>query len=186
MKKIFVYCIVLVVVVFSACNQENPITENEESCVNMLYFNSEKEMFAKLKNVIEMSGEERLQWETKNGFKSFGIAAKDFYDSFDPEQFKSLEELKEYVAKNDKYLRLIEENGENTLETNLSESPFRYLVNTERLLQVGDNVYKAFEEKIIPIDVRYADMIKSMEMNEVLNICNGNVIELKSNPLKST
>jgi len=31
-------------------------------------FNSEEEMFAELKNVIEMSGEERLQWETKNGF----------------------------------------------------------------------------------------------------------------------
>jgi hypothetical protein len=49
--------------------------------------------------------------------KSFGQICDEFYQTIDPESFKSLEEVKAFVARNSRYLTLINDGNEDyTLE----------------------------------------------------------------------
>lgn len=93
-----------------------------------------------------MGREERKNYEESKGYMSFGRQCDEFYAKVDFDAFESIEEIKAFAASND-FIQLIEdENGEIILEKTLSANRDRYFINSDRLFQIGDFIYKIFED----------------------------------------
>ena len=64
---------------------------------------------------------------------------EELYFRINPEEFKSVEQVKDFLASNSEYLQLIEdEDGELTLETLLFKNPNRYFINKDKMFQIND------------------------------------------------
>lgn len=146
--KIKVLLISLIIVIFSSCTKEQTeptidIPVNNE----MLVFNSMEDYNAVINKTISLNHDELKVYEESLGFKSFGRKCEEIYYSINPDQFNSFEEIKEYVEKHSEYLVLLkDENDEYTVEYSLYNNPTRYIVNENKMYQLGENVFKVFEK----------------------------------------
>lgn len=155
--------LITVIAIFTSCEKDDANSVESQACSNMLYFDSEEELVAEMNNVAKMTLGEKVQWEKSKGFNSIEIAAEKLYKSINPDNFKSKEEIVSFVEKNSNYLKLtLDGNGEYEIDTQLDESPFKYLANDKCVFQVKDSVFKVFNEGIIAVpEEKCQDLINS-------------------------
>ncbi len=150
---------------FNSCSKDELKNEEilNEDLRSILSFNSDKEYIETLDKVLSMNPQELKAYEESKGYKSFGRLCDEIYYNINPEDFKSIEEVKTFVSKNSEYLRLVEdENGEFSLETILSDNPNRYLINDDKMFIINKNVYKVFEEGIVTTQVERKEFLKGI------------------------
>lgn len=92
-------------------------------------------------------------------FLSFGQASDclyySIYDTADLSNF-TLTDAELKVRQHGQYLELLEDQqGEYTFQPKLSNCIFRYVINTERLMRVGDTIYKFFDKGFASCLARY-------------------------------
>ncbi|PKL71053.1 MAG: hypothetical protein CVV29_12645 [Methanobacteriales archaeon HGW-Methanobacteriales-2] len=161
----------LFVLIISSCNKEQLIEPNEEAlCENMLYFDSYEEMNEELEKVIQMNQEARFEWEKSKGFTSIELEAERLYESIDQEKFKSIDEVKSFVEQHRNLIKLgVDDNGEYEMDTKHCDMPERYFLNESRMYQVGDSVYKVFDNIKIVAGTQDADFLKSIDEHILLD-----------------
>jgi hypothetical protein len=163
-SKSLIYCAMfLTASLFFACKKDIVEPKALESCSNILYFDSQKEMVTELNKVLSMTEEEKFQWEDSKGFKSAEIEAERFYKSIEPEKFKSQEEVIHFVEKNSNYLKLTADGqGGFELDTRLGESLYKYFANEQSVFQIKDSIYKVFNDGVIAVgEEKYQELLNS-------------------------
>ncbi|MDL2241117.1 hypothetical protein LJC69_05775, partial [Bacteroidales bacterium OttesenSCG-928-K22] len=172
MKKLFLIiftltCIaVAITFILTSCED----TKNNEEIISAkpiltapLKFTDNEEFSNTYDEIRSLTHEEREEWEKTNNFKSYGYICDELYWSLTPENFKSVDEVKEFVATNSEYLQLLEyENGEYTLETQLYNNPFRYMINANKIYYYGEYACKILSDGIIYTNINF--------VNQLLNI----------------
>ena len=144
---------------------------NELSEPKMLKFDNIDHYNASLKEVLAMSSGELRIWEESHNFKSLGRSAEEFYQNIDPESFKTIGELKDFVKSNSNFLMLIkDETGEYTLETTLYNIPERYFINRNKMYQIDDKVYKIVGTTVIATNIENIDELKLVNDKDELSI----------------
>jgi hypothetical protein len=135
----------------------------------MLYFN-DLTAFREARNFINSMTSDKIRThEEINGYKSFGRICDELYSNTDPEEFRSIEEIKTFVALNSDYFQLIEEeNGNLTFEKVLFKNPNRYLLNKDRMYKINRTVYKEFEDFTISTDEGNTDLLKSINQSSII------------------
>lgn len=184
--KILIFSL-LIVAIFSSCQKDEILSTNND-CEELLFFENIEE-YANVSNLVaNMTEEELLAWEKEQGITSFGLEADRVYKSCNPENFNSIEEIKEFVSQNNKYLQLIEDkNGELELVTKLDLGVDRYLINEDKLLQIGERVYKLTENYTVSCNQSDVELLKEADddidlyrQSDMFNL------QLKGDHLKST
>lgn len=90
-----------------------------------------------------MTKPERLEWEKQQGFKSFGTICDEFYETIEPERFRSIKEVQDYVDQhNDKIELHTSSDGEIYCITKDFNNTKRYLMNENREYLVGSVIVK--------------------------------------------
>lgn len=169
MKHILSIFIIIVSVVITGCNSTIDEAVSEELCSEMLYFDNVDEMYVELNKVQKMTDVERNNWEKSKGFKSLGLESERLYASIVPEDFKSVDEVKQFVESNSKYLKLVQdESGELELETSLDESPFKYLANKNSFFQIGDSICKVYSEGVVSSRFEYYHELNELSFKETI------------------
>jgi hypothetical protein len=182
-RKNLIYAILITVMAFfTSCEKEILKMEQDQKCSNILTFKNIEEFNTELNNVLKLNTEEKTKWEQQKGFKSFGVAAEKFYETINPDEFKDVEEVKEFVSQNAKYIQLINEDGEYSVEIRFYDEPLRFFINEENIFQIGERAYKVFEKGMISTSVRNMNKLKVIEeinfeqfKNDpdlIFNICN--------------
>lgn len=148
MKKLIYISIILFS--FIACNNKeiplNEITTRHE----MLEFSNYDEYSATLSQLTKMSDQEREEWENLKKFQSFGTIADKIYNSLNPEELTSIDEIYEFVRKNSQYIELVKDvDGELSCVAKEELNVERYIMNKDKMYVVGENVYKLFGETLI-------------------------------------
>ncbi|MDD2277893.1 MAG: hypothetical protein PHF25_08380 [Candidatus Margulisbacteria bacterium] len=134
----------------------------------MLVFNSMEEYNAAIDKTISFNHEELLAWEEQKGFTSYGRKCEEIYFSINFDEFNSIDEIQHEVSKHSEYLTLVkDENNEYILEHYLFNNPARYIINSDRIIQVGDNVYKVFENSYAFTNIKYSDELIKLEENAI-------------------
>lgn len=102
-----------------------------------------------------MTKEERSAWENEKGFKSFGTICDEFYETIEPENFKSLDEIKAFVDKNsDKIEFYTSSDGETYCVTKDFKNPIKYLINKNQTCILSNNLISfAKNEKLSNISI---------------------------------
>lgn len=139
-----------VVMFFFSCSEEDIISPQKNDKRLQIYkFKDTKEYNKTMEKVLSYSLEELIDWENSNGIASYGRICDEFYASIDFSQFKARQEIIDFVDLHSNYLQLEEnENGELMLETKLCNNPNRYVINNQMMFQVGDSLFKVFENGI--------------------------------------
>ena len=96
-----------------------------------------------------MTKEERLAWEKEQGFKSFGTICDEFYETIDPESFKSSEEVKAFVAKHsDKIEFYTSSDGEIYCVTKDFLNIERFLLNKKQAYKIGQDIITSTNDQL--------------------------------------
>ncbi|MFO7656538.1 MAG: hypothetical protein R6W78_05685 [Bacteroidales bacterium] len=153
---------------FHACSKDelkdiSRIETNSE----ILSFKNHNEYSETLKKVLALNSEELKEYEESRGYKSIGRMEDEFYNTIDPESFKSIEELKEFVANNSEYIKIVEdEYGEQELLTINANNSDRYFMNKNGMYQVGDLVYKVLNDEVkISSQVENIHKLMQLDLN---------------------
>lgn len=154
MKNLFCILAIITSMMFTACEKEDVINHDTQKKENILVFKSIEEFDNTLAKVNAMTESERLEWEKQQGFKSFGTICDEFYETIEPEQFKSIEEVRTFVEKNnDKIEFYTSSDGEIYCVTKDFNNSKRYLMNENREYVIGSVIVKD-EDNMQP----YADL----------------------------
>lgn len=156
MKQFSIYLLFTIIAsaALLSCNKEALIENQLPSTLQpisegMMHFASAEGYREALEASEHGDKKDIAAWESSHSFRSFGSYCDDLYATIDPKRFNSQEEVKEFVADNSQYLHLVDlGGGEYSLETVLSFSSLRYLVNKDRMFAVGQTAYKVFDNGI--------------------------------------
>lgn len=151
----------------SSCSKDEVLnnTKSKESD-KILRFKDLNEYNEVQRSVLSMNSQVLKAYEESKGYISFGRLCDELYNSIDPLNFKSTEEVKEFVTKNSKYLQFVEdEKGELELETKFYNTAERYFFNNEKIFQIGDTVFKVFEEGTVKASFKDINIFKQVGDN---------------------
>lgn len=151
----FILSLCIGIIFFNACSKdESELITRDSDFLKITSFKDRQEYFETLNSILSMSPEELKEYEESKGYKSFGRLCDEFYQTINPEDFQSLEEIKEFVNKNSEYVKLVmDDYGEYSLESALSSNPNRYLINKDKMFIVNKNIFKVFEDATIAVDI---------------------------------
>ena len=141
----------------------NRINNADEESI-MISFKGVKEFQEALTKVNSLSLQERKLYEESKGYKSFGRICDEIYCNLDPEEFKSVEEIKTYVSANSEYFQLLEDNnGDLTVEKTLLNNPLRYFLNRERMFKIDKTVYRIFDDETVMTNEQNTDKLRKID-----------------------
>lgn len=160
-----------------SCKKETAelkINSSKFTSLNVLKCSNYSELFQKINLVQRMTSAEFEIFQKNNHYTSFGKKCDEIYSSFNPKT-ASKEDFENFLKNNKKYINLItREDGDKYLETQLSNNPIRYLLNSNRMIIVGERVYKYFNEGLLSSDVSNFDNIINIEYEDAKCIINPN------------
>lgn len=193
MKHYFYYLLVFLLT-FSLFSCTKEMLEKESNLKNtndiqetILNFKNETEFQTTLETIISFSKIEREQWAKENNFCSYAEIAENFYFMVNPEQFTNENEVRTFVNEHQDYLQLNTRNGELYLETPLIDNLEKYLVNKDRLYQIGDQVYKVFDGLKIHTNIQNIAEIKKIKtLQDVAQIQSNNGIIVEQDVILNT
>ena len=137
---------------------------------DILTFKTTEEFNSTVQKVNSMKTDERISWEKSQGFKSFGTICNDFYATINPQDFKTIKEIEDFVAKNnDKIQIYVNKDGDKYCEVQEFDNSARYLMNKEKMYIVGSTVVKQFLEGTVSTDIANIDVLKNAKSYFDLN-----------------
>jgi hypothetical protein len=184
-KRLSLLFIFALLVIFNSCTKEQTEQTIDIPVKNeMLVFKTIEEYSAAIEKTIAFNHEELVAWEDAQGFKSYGRICEEIYFSINFELFNSFDEIRDVVKKNNQYLTLVkDDNDEYVLEHFLYNNPSRYIINSDRMFQIKDNVYKVFEKAYAYTNIENIDeLIRLNELNLTFNNDYPKITIVNSNP----
>jgi len=178
-RNLFLILLMISAMVFAGCEKIEMQTEataqedafNAENAKRIVTFKDAEEFENDMKAVLSYNVAELKKWEEKRGFISLGRMADELYFSIVPENFKSQDEVKQFVANHKDLLQLIpEENGEYTLEVVNYNDPKRYFYNKDSMYGIGTYVYKGLEEGTISAPKELTEKLANMTYADVVTL----------------
>lgn len=173
MKSKF-YLIVLIIFALFSCGKNDLVnTLSNNNMQEILSFSSYDDLIRTVHKVSSMTTEERILWEGSKRFKSFGTICDNFYSSIEYEKFKDINEIKQFVQANNKYIELIyDENREMSCVVQQFDNPERFIMNKDRMYIVGNKAYKIFpEQKKVSCDIeRISELVEIKDLSELSKV----------------
>lgn len=141
----YILSVLITIFALTSCDKEelNVVESQTTLKQSILTFSTQEEFTNTMDKVNAMSKVQRLNWEKEQGFKSFGTICDEFYEKINPEQFKSIEEVKLFVSKNaDKIELYTSSDGEIYCVVKDFRNTKRYLINRDKEYKIGVTTYK--------------------------------------------
>jgi hypothetical protein len=154
---------------FYSCSKDEAFQSNILE-TDIVKFKTFEEYNEALNTVHSMSKDERKSYEESKGYISFGRQCDEFYSEIDFDEFESLEAIKAFAATND-FIAVIEDyDGEIIFEKTLASNRNRYFINSDGLFQIGDFVYKAFEDGTASTHINNIHKLAQNKSNSVYSV----------------
>ena len=115
----------------------------------MLWFASAEDFMETQRRVLEMGEAERIEWERKQGFMSYATKCEMIFEEFEANGINSDDDIYDFVNANSEYFYVREEDGEKYLTSYLEFSSYYHFVDANRILQIGNDLFKVFDEGVI-------------------------------------
>jgi len=175
MKKTFFYIFSTLFICTSCTDEQNQSDIDSETMeiVNVENFNAFYDLLDEINSYTES---ERLEWEAKMKFTSFGTICDNIYSSIDPKSFSSYDDIVRFVNDNNSYLEILEEDGENYCLPKEEYNCERYLMNKDRMFIIGSYVFKKFDDEYVATDIENFTALKnSSSKSEFVSSTNAKV-----------
>ncbi len=129
---------------------------------DILTFKTTEEFNTTVQKVNSMKIEERSAWEKSQGFKSFGTICDEFYATIEPQNFKTIEQVNDFVFANSDKIQIYKNAaGDPYCEVQEFDNSARYLMNKDKMYIVGLTVVKQFAEGTVSTDIANIEVLKN-------------------------
>lgn len=158
--------LLIALVVFSvSCDKDNLTIKNSE---NILKFKTIEELNSYMDNSLKMNLNELKELELTRGFKSFGRICDEVYQNLNIDKLTTFEQIDLYVKNHSEYLYFQkDEEGVLVLESVMSNNPYRYVMNKEKLFIINDRVVKVFENYLVATNIENMEELKLLNENNI-------------------
>lgn len=168
---------------FQACEKEDSLGFNtlKNETDQIPYFSSTRVLYQYLSRVDTMSLDNLIIAENATRFCSFGRYSEELYNYIlMKDSTIGVSSLADYVQTNHNYLKLFAETDTDyVFDTKLSACPFKYAINRDRLMQIGDTIYKFFEKGHICGNSAYLRQIKSISDSDFASLSPSDTGQIK-------
>ncbi|MDD2385672.1 MAG: hypothetical protein PHP52_02695 [Bacteroidales bacterium] len=163
-------CLMAFVSLFGLTSCDKELNEEVSPQNKYITYQSSDEYSKKLNEIVNMTQEERANYEISNGYISFGRYCDEFYSTIDFEQFKSMDEIITFVNKNKEYLKLnVDVNGEYTVDVAYDDKFSRYMCGLNKIFIIKDTAYKVLEDNLIYCNSGYVEELEKITEDNYLN-----------------
>ncbi len=186
-KRIIFAGIYIFIIAFTitSCNKNDSAGKIDINTTDkqMLKFESVSEFLSIRNKISEMTHEKISFLKSLSGFNSFSEEVDAFYHSIDFETFQSQENLLTFVRSYPQYLRIdYDENNEMIINPVLSNNLYKVFVNEDLKFQIGDSVYKTFENVTIGTHLLNQDVLNGLKEGDIeQNLKDGSVFIFTKN-----
>src|SRR5690554_2798042 len=140
-----------------------------------LQFETIEEYTETLNLVMSMNEEERIVWEKQQGFVSFASHSNQVYETI-AEKELPVDELKKEIVPYADYVQLKqEETGDYAFINTLESNPEQFLCNKNRIVQIGNKVYKLFDKNAVSTNVENISELTGLTEGNYLQSLNKNM-----------
>jgi len=164
-NKLYTLVFLAFLVVFNSCTKEQ-VEEDFNSPINndMLVFNTVEEYNSAIEKTNSFNHDELLAWEEAQGYKSFGRLCDEFYYSMEPDSFKKIEEINEYVEKHGEFLVLQNDQfGDRYCFPMEYDDKQRYIYNMDKMYAIKDSVYRKVDEVIVYTNIKHFSILQRIK-----------------------
>lgn len=170
-----VLLVMALLAIFCACEKDEDVQQSTSKTDDLfkgvsrdiLYFENYEEFNEELDFVMNLDETELKVWEDQKGFKSIASFCEDKAFSIDIDEFETDEQFIEFLKENEPYLKSeIDENGEENIEPKFFDYRARYFLNFDKMYQIGNRVYKEFENGTLSCFVSNESVLKDIENPE--------------------
>ncbi len=180
-KFILLFACVLLI----SCQDEIDILkDNEIPEVNYLKLSSVEELSKTLEDLVNLSNSELRAFEEMNDYISFNSKCNDVYDFIRNTEFETLDEMYHVFDSYNKYVEIIDDEGMMEACTKVSNSPLKYIINEDQIIQIGDSLYKVLSNYIVKAKIEEYKFLKCLNEKDIPNISDNPKFDVyKSNSL---
>ena len=107
----------------------------------------------------------------------------DFYNQVEPSSFKEMNEVEEFVKQYSKYVQLYEDAEDIYFDIQEFNNPERFLMNSDKMFVIGNQVYKKIEDTYVNTDVINLKDLKVV--SDISDISSNSKFEIRNNINKS-
>ncbi len=129
-----------------------------------------EEVTSTIEMLMNMSQEERVEWEKDHGFKSFHTKCEEVYAMMQSIPFDTQEEVLEKVEEYSDYLQILEEDGELELENVLYNSIYKYIIDENGFFRVENLFYKVFDQAIVGTNMSNLPKLSDLRWEDISSI----------------
>lgn len=148
-----------------SCEKDDlSVTKSLPSSYSIRHFSSFEQLFSELEIVNNMSQEERTKYEAQMGYISFGNEASKIYDQLTNKFSDDLTEkdIQEYLKQHSDFLEIRSMNGEEYVDIKYAYSPFVFVMNQNRIVQIDTILIKVFENCHIACNESHFDQLQQL------------------------
>lgn len=173
--KIKILLFAIIIALFSSCEKEQIETNLEKE---ILVFSSFEEYHNTVQKTNAMNEVELALFEDSIGFVSFGRKCDEIYNSINPDEFKSIDEIKSFVMKNNEFMELISDYTKDLycLPKEFNNNS-RYVLNKDKMYIIGDIAFKLIENSLVSTKVKNIEALK--ETNSIENAFGRPIFEIQ-------
>ena len=176
-------------------NEENPTLEAQWEPTVTMENGTEVLVFSSLEEFARFDcydAEQRSAFSQRNydRFKSYADICEEIYESLDFESCKSFEDIVALVEENNEYLEMVtDEEGEHFVHTKFFYSPYKHIMNKDRIFFIEDYLYKVYDNAVLYVQKRNFKELMNLENLEItsegINVPEGiNIFYSNINPEK--
>lgn len=134
------------------------------SSYSIRHFSSFEQLYDELEKVNNMNQDERDEYESKMKYSSFGNEASKAYDQITSKFSDDLTEndIQEYLKQYYDLLEIRSMNGEEYVDIKYANSPFVFVMNQDRIVQIDTILIKVFENCHVTCHERHFDQLQQL------------------------
>jgi len=188
MKKKPIFVLALFSVFFiSSCEKEENIVEKSKATTKMRIFENFSQLDLEIQKTTNFTYDEMLSYEKSIGFDSYGkIADEKYYSLVSEDTNITFEKVHSWVQQNPEYFVVEQSGNDFYFETKYSLSPFRYVMNKDRMFKVDTLLFKIFETGYAVCGQSYFEEMKAMTEETFLASNSKRGFEIHKNIAKRT
>lgn len=136
---------------------------NSKASLEMRVFEDVAALNDEVTKTTQMSFEELVEYEKSIGFSSFGKTSEQYlYPIVEKSEELSYEQLCDLVNEHSEHLQLKDIDEDIDFDVKYANSPFRYVMNQNRMVRAGETLYKIFENGFVTCNIQYYGKLLSM------------------------
>jgi len=163
--------------IFWACEKENVdnslIKQKSFNSNGLMYFSNQEEFANTMDMLLAMDFDELCAYEDSLGYTSYGRECEElYYNSIEGEDsLTSDEEIENFVSEHSNFLNTTTDfDGEELYVPILFDHPFRYVLNENKMFQIGDMIFKVYNSGIVSTNYQNLSALINLQENELSSI----------------